>query len=56
MLIGSPAQVAARSHPNVLKVHRALNRVWSAEPEAEIVMSEVITYADRVRIRKVSTE
>jgi hypothetical protein len=55
-LYWSPAQVAARSHPNVLKVHRALNRVWSAESEAEIVLDEVITYVDRVRIRKVSTD
>jgi hypothetical protein len=48
-------QVAARSHPNVMKVHRALNKVWSARPEDKIILSEVITYADRVRIRNVST-
>jgi hypothetical protein len=53
-LYWSPAQVAARSHPKVQKVHRALNKVWTAEPETEVVLSEVITYADRLRIRNVS--
>lgn len=54
-LYWSPGQVAARSHPNVQKVHRALNKIWSAKPEDKVVLSEVLTYADRVRIRNVSS-
>ncbi|KAH8812910.1 hypothetical protein F5884DRAFT_786653 [Xylogone sp. PMI_703] len=47
----SKAQVAARSHPNMLAAHRAMNAVWSAQPEDPIVLSEPLSYADRLRIR-----
>lgn len=50
----SKAQVTARSHPNMLAAHRAMNGAWSAEPEDPIVLSEPLSYADRLRIRTVS--
>ncbi len=54
-LYWSPGQVAARSHPNTRKVHRALNKIWSSQPEDRVILSETLTYADRIRIRNVST-
>jgi len=53
-LYWTPAQLATRSHPNMLAVQRALNNAWIAEPEDPIVLSEPLSYADRVRIRTVS--
>ncbi|RFU32375.1 hypothetical protein B7463_g3985, partial [Scytalidium lignicola] len=47
----SKAQVAARSHPNMLATHRAMNNTWSVAPEDPIVLSEPLSYADRLRIR-----
>lgn len=54
-LYWSKAQLAARSHPNMLTTQRALNNVWVAKPEDKVVLGETLSYADRLRIRTVST-
>ncbi len=49
----SKAQLAARSHPNMLAAHKALNNVWTAAADDAVVLGEPISYADRLRIRTV---
>jgi len=51
-LYWSPAQLRARSHPNLLKTQSALMQHWhSADPAAPISTAHPTTYADRLRIR-----
>lgn len=45
----SPSQVAARSHPNMLKLSRELNSWWSNAGDESV--HEPLSYADGVRIR-----
>ena len=45
----SPSQVAARSHPNLLKVQRELNSLWH-DPSGTS-SPDPLSYADAVRIR-----
>jgi hypothetical protein len=52
-LYWSPAQVKARSHPNLLDTQKYLMGLWhSATGQADISTSVPLTYADRVRIRQ----
>lgn len=53
-LYWSKAQLEARAHMNMLEAQRALNLVWSKEPEDGVVLSEPIAYCDRLRMRTVS--
>ncbi len=45
----SPTQVAARSHPNMLKLSRELNSWWRHESDESVY--EPLSYADGIRIR-----
>lgn len=49
----SKAQLAARSHENMLMVQRALNRVWHGQEGDVVDLEEPVSYVDRVRIRTV---
>ena len=52
-LYWSAAQLRARSHPNLARVKRALMAtLWHAAPEAEVDLGQLVTYADRLRIRQ----
>lgn len=51
----SRAQLEARSHPNVLAAQRAMNLVWTADEADPVVLNQPVSYADRLRIRTVST-
>jgi hypothetical protein len=51
-LYWSPAQIQARSYPNLLEAQKFLASVWHASPETEISSTAQFAYADRVRIRK----
>jgi hypothetical protein len=52
-LYWSPAQVAARAHPNLIATQRALMKLWhSNDKSAKISTSTPLAYADRVRIRQ----
>jgi hypothetical protein len=52
-LYWSPMQVAARSHPNMLKAQSFLASFWhSSDPESEFSTKHSLTYADRFRIRQ----
>lgn len=53
-LYWSKAQLEARAHKNMLEAQRALNLVWSKDPEDAVVLSEPIAYCDRLRMRTVS--
>ncbi|KAJ9628798.1 hypothetical protein H2203_002701 [Taxawa tesnikishii (nom. ined.)] len=51
-LYWSPAQIRARSHPNLLKAQRFLMEFWhSRDPNALISASHPTMYADRLRLR-----
>ncbi|WPH04843.1 Hypothetical protein R9X50_00774000 [Acrodontium crateriforme] len=51
-LYWSPSQIAARSHPNLIKAQRFLMEFWhSKDPSAMISTSHPTIYADRLRIR-----
>lgn len=51
-LYWSPAQIKARSHPNLLKTQKFLMEFWhSRDPEALISSSHPTIYADRLRMR-----
>ncbi|KAI9682335.1 MAG: hypothetical protein M1817_000389 [Caeruleum heppii] len=51
-LYWSPAQVRARSHPNLLQAQRFLMSFWhSTDPSAMISTDHPVSYADRLRIR-----
>ena len=49
-LYWSPAQVAARAHPNVLRTQSFLQSLWHATDSSPI-SHHPVTYADRLRIR-----
>lgn len=52
-LYWSPAQVAARSDPNVLAVQHFLGSLWhSSDPSSLFAPQTPLTYADRLRIRQ----
>ncbi|OAA65365.1 hypothetical protein SPI_02152 [Niveomyces insectorum RCEF 264] len=53
-LYWSAPQLRARSHPNLLRVQRALmQRLWHApDPASRVDLSQPLTYADRLRIRQ----
>lgn len=51
-LYWSKSQVAARSHPNLHAASVALNRLWTAAPDAPIDLTKNIVYCDRLRIRQ----
>jgi hypothetical protein len=51
----SRGQLLARSHPNVITAQKAMNNVWHAAPTDPVVLSEPLSYADRLRIRTVSS-
>lgn len=53
-LYWAKAQLAARSHKNMLMVQRALNEVWSSSSEDRVDLSTPVAYCDRLRIRQVS--
>jgi len=51
-LYWSPAQIKARSHPNLIKAQRFLMEFWHSEdPNALISSSHPAIYADRLRMR-----
>ncbi|KAI5842372.1 DUF1479 domain protein [Tricharina praecox] len=50
-LYWSPAQVAARSHPNILRTQSFLQSLWHSSPSTPISTQHPLTYADRLRIR-----
>jgi len=51
-LYWSPAQIKARSHPNLMKAQRFLMEFWhSKDPDALISSSHPLVYADRLRMR-----
>jgi len=51
-LYWSPAQIKARSHPNMIKAQRFLMEFWhSRDPNAPISSSHPTIYADRLRMR-----
>ncbi|PPJ59536.1 hypothetical protein CBER1_08866 [Cercospora berteroae] len=51
-LYWSPAQIKARSHPNLIKAQRFLTEFWhSKDPNAAISSSHPMIYADRLRMR-----
>lgn len=51
-LYWSPAQIKARSHPNLIKAQRFLMEFWhSKDPNALISSSHPTIYADRLRMR-----
>jgi hypothetical protein len=53
-LYWAKAQLEARSHPNMLTVQKALNKVWhSREQDDPVDLGNPITYCDRLRIRTV---
>ena len=51
-LYWSPAQIRARSHPNMLAAQRFLMSFWHAAPDSRISLSNPVAYADRLRIRR----
>ncbi|RXG50558.1 hypothetical protein VDGE_07476 [Verticillium dahliae] len=52
-LYWSKSQLAARSHPNMLKTQKFLMSYWhSKDPHAEFSSDQPLTYADRLRIRQ----
>ncbi|KAK5714388.1 hypothetical protein LTR17_017169 [Elasticomyces elasticus] len=52
-LYWSPAQIKARSHPNLIKAQRFLMDFWhSKDPDALISSSHPVIYADRLRLRQ----
>ncbi|KAK4891320.1 hypothetical protein LTR27_010123 [Elasticomyces elasticus] len=52
-LYWSPAQIKARSHPNLIKAQRFLMEFWhSKDPDALISSSHPVIYADRLRMRQ----
>ncbi|KAI0912771.1 hypothetical protein F4823DRAFT_580332 [Ustulina deusta] len=52
-LYWSRPQIQARAHPNFLKVQSKLMNIWqSSSPESPISLSQTLTYADRLRIRR----
>ncbi|CZR51284.1 uncharacterized protein PAC_01159 [Phialocephala subalpina] len=50
-LYWSPTQLAARSHPNSLKLQRILNEFWHDSPTNPTTSPDPLSYADAVRIR-----
>ncbi|TKA76823.1 hypothetical protein B0A55_04629 [Friedmanniomyces simplex] len=51
-LYWSPAQIKARSHPDLIKAQRFLMEFWhSKDPKALISSSHPMIYADRLRMR-----
>jgi hypothetical protein len=51
-LYWSPAQIKARSHPNLIKAQRFLMEFWkSKDPKALVSGSHPTIYADRLRMR-----
>ena len=51
-LYWSPAQIKARSHPNLIKAQRFLMEFWqSKDPNALVSSSHPTVYADRLRMR-----
>jgi Protein of unknown function (DUF1479) len=51
----SPAQVAARGHPNMLKIQTLMNNLWfDSDPEdpEPIHLEQPYSYADRLRLRE----
>ncbi|CAI4217794.1 unnamed protein product [Parascedosporium putredinis] len=53
-LYWSEPQLKARSHPNLLATQRTLMQsLWhSSSPDAQVSLSQPLTYADRLRIRQ----
>ncbi|EEY19425.1 conserved hypothetical protein [Verticillium alfalfae VaMs.102] len=52
-LYWSKSQLAARSHPNMLKTQKLLMSYWhSKDANAEFSSDQPLTYADRLRIRQ----
>ena len=51
-LYWSPAQVKARSHPNMLGTQKFLMSFWHAHPQSKISLRHPVAYADRLRIRQ----
>ena len=51
-LYWSPAQIKARSHPNLIKAQRFLMEFWHSKNEQALISSSHPTiYADRLRMR-----
>lgn len=50
-LFWSPTQIAARTHPNALALHRKLNSWWHDDTDADKSFMEPYAYADALRIR-----
>lgn len=50
-LYWSKPQLAARSHPNVLKASKLLLSLFRSNPSDAVSLDTPITYADRLRIR-----
>jgi hypothetical protein len=50
-LFWSPTQIAARTHPNALALHRELNSWWQDKSDTKKSFVEPYAYADALRIR-----
>lgn len=51
-LYNSPAQIAARTHPALVAVQRALCALWhTADPQSLVSLHTPVAYFDRLRIR-----
>jgi hypothetical protein len=51
----SPAQVAARGHPNMLKIQTLMNNLWfdsDKEDPEPVHLEQPFSYADRLRLRE----
>lgn len=51
-LYWSRPQVRARAHPNMKKATRFMNNLFHADPQAEVLLDQNVSYADRLRIRQ----
>ncbi|CAK7213906.1 hypothetical protein SCUCBS95973_001957 [Sporothrix curviconia] len=50
-LYWSAAQLAARGHPNLVDTQTKLMGLWHTDPSAPVDLTQLTTYADRLRIR-----
>ncbi|KAF2014165.1 DUF1479-domain-containing protein [Aaosphaeria arxii CBS 175.79] len=50
-LFWSKAQLEARAHSNMLMAQKALNAAWKKDAGDRVVLSEQISYCDRLRMR-----
>jgi hypothetical protein len=51
-LFWTPAQIEARTHPNMIKIVTRMNQLCTVSPDAPISLTNPVLYADRCRIRQ----